>query len=336
MSSMIETAADTIAARSGDSLVRRSALRWKVAATPLIQEASLRPDPIVATVDLWGFTAQLSDYLTRGDGRKAFGDQQPVALAAADSLGWLMRGLGSRVLGADSTRTSTAEQRVRDWAATHPLRGEGLTRESVLSSDWKALSISETSLTGTVASLQRNLVGVQNRLGYLNEGMFKRVLWQSELIAGDVAPPVIERGRQIIVRTIEEQARQVLGAVDVQRVATLATLTSERVAAFDRIAAERRAVLEGVAQERIATLTALQDEQRTILEAIRSERRAAFVSMDSVAQASIDHAGAVVGRLLLWTALALIGLFALVGVGAVWVARLVRSGGGTATDPRAT
>src|SRR6476661_3431389 len=83
---IVESAADTIAARSPDSTVRRRALRWKIAATPLIEEASLRPDPVVATVDLWAFSMQLSEYLRQGDGHGAFGTLQSIAIAASDTL----------------------------------------------------------------------------------------------------------------------------------------------------------------------------------------------------------------------------------------------------------
>jgi type II secretory pathway component HofQ len=55
-SSMLAMAADSISSVSGDPLVQRRALRWKLAATPLVQEASLRDDPLVAAVDLAAFS----------------------------------------------------------------------------------------------------------------------------------------------------------------------------------------------------------------------------------------------------------------------------------------
>jgi hypothetical protein len=194
--------------------------------------------------------------MTQGDGREAFGDQQQLAVAATDSLKQVMGDVAGRVVGTDGTRLGTAEQRIRDWAALHPLRGGQLARESVLSSDWKALSISETSLTGTVASVQRNLVGVNNRLGYLNEGIFKRVLWQSQLAAGDLGPPpspvagtpsrTIRQGHHGRHRRTGEAGAP--GEWTFRRVATLRRLTAERVAAFDDITTERKAVLEGINQ----------------------------------------------------------------------------------------
>ena len=325
LSSIIEDAADTIAARSPDSTIRRNALRWKVAAIPLIQEASLRPDPVVALADVWTFTMQLSDYLERGDGRDAFGDQQPIAIAATDTLERLASDLAAHVVG--TTESKPREERLRVWAGDHPIHGPDLARESILSSDMKALSLGETSLTGTVASLQRNLVGINNRLGYVNEGIFKRVVWQGELAAGDVLPPILARARAAALQYLTEQERGLLGAVDSQRTAVFAALAVERGIVLDRVAMERATVLDAIRVERTATLAGLTDERVAVLLGIEAERRATLAKIDSVAQASIDHAGAVVGRLLLWTVLALVGLATFVGIGAVWITRSWRTAG---------
>ena len=78
-SSIIEATADTIAARSPDPTIRHNALNWKIAAIPLIEEASLRPDAVVAAVDLWGFSMQLADYveLVTGGTRSATCSRSP-------------------------------------------------------------------------------------------------------------------------------------------------------------------------------------------------------------------------------------------------------------------
>ena len=310
-SSVIEAAADTISARSHDPTVRRNALRWKIAAIPLIEEASLRPDPVVATGDLWAFTRQLSDYFDRGDGRDAFGDLQPLAVAAVDTLERLANGLAVRVIG--EQRNAEAQQRLRAWADRHPLRGPDLARESILSSNMEALSITETSLTGTVASLQRNLIGVSNRLGYLNEGMLKRVLWQSELTAGELVPPLLDSGRAAVQRNLSVQGKRLLASVDLERIATFADIARERVAVLDRVSSERAAVVDALHQERVAVLAALHDE-----------RVATIASMDSVTQRSIDHAGAVAGRLLLLAVVSVAALAAFIGLVVVVVARSLR------------
>ncbi len=309
---IVESAADTIAARSTDPAVRRRALRWKIAATPLIEEASLRSDPVVATIDLWAFSVQLSAYLRRGDGRDAFGELQPMALAASDTLQRLAGAVAGRVVGSGDT-LSRVGRSIRDWADQHPLRGGELVRPSVLSSDWKALSITETSLTGTVASVQRNLLGINSRLGYLNEGMLKRVQWQAQLAAGDLIPPLLERGRAALMQNLADQGRQISLGVDAQRRAI-----------FSALAGERSAVMDRITDERVAVVDAIRAEREAVLQAVDAERQAAVASIDSIAQLSIDHAGSVLGGLLLRAFLAFTALVAVIALGALWLVRTRR------------
>jgi hypothetical protein len=310
-SSRIESTADTIAARTTDPSVRIQALRWKTIAIPLIEEASLRSEPVVAAADLWAFTIQQADFLERGDGRDAFGPFQPFAVATADTLRQLAADLAGRMRMQDYD-PAKADRALRDWAARHPIRGNGLQRESILGSDWPVLGISASSLFGTAASLERSLVGVSNRLGYLNEGMFKRALWQSELAARNLAtgaPSLLDRGREAFLGDLSERQHEVFADIDRQRTATLAAITGERVA-----------VLDGVREERTAVLAAVRAERMAVLEAVRAERIATLAAMDSLVQRSLEHAGGVAERLLL---LAVLPLFALgiLALGAVLLLR---------------
>ena len=302
-SAVIEAAADVIAARSDEPTVRLNAIRWKAAAIPLIEEASLRTEPVVAAVDLWGFSVQQSDYLRRGDGRDNFGSLQPLAIAAADTVERLVADVVARVRH-DGHIPSEASQNLRIWAEQHPMRGAGLQRESILGSNWKALGIGETSLFGTVASLQRDLVGVSNRLGYLNEGMFKRTLWQGQLAAGEalkLSTSLLDSSRKAIFHDVSEQQRQFFDAVDGQRIATLTALTAERVAVLAALRGERVATIEALRSEREIALDALQAERIAVFGAIREERIATLAAVDCMTQRSIDHAGAMIERLLLLT-----------------------------------
>ena len=73
ISTILESAADSIRTASPDVDVRRNALLLKISAIPLIQEAALRTDPVIAVVDLYGLTIQLSNYLGTGAGSHSFG-----------------------------------------------------------------------------------------------------------------------------------------------------------------------------------------------------------------------------------------------------------------------
>ena len=321
ISYIIASTADTIAFRTSDPAIPRLTLLWKLGAIPQVEEASLRADPVVAAVDLWGLTMQHSDFFRRGAGREMFGDLQPLAIAASDTLELLAAEVAGR-LGREGRIRPEDEKSLRDWAARHPIRARGFGRASILSTDWEVLSIMETSLAGTVASVQRSLNGVNNRLGFLNEGMMKRLLWQGELTARDLAPTILQSGREALLKDLSEQEGQVFEEVDRQRVATLAAVSGERETVLDAVRGERIALLDAIRSERGTVLDVLRAERMALLGGIREERIAALASADSVAQRSIDHAAAAVGRLLLWVLVTFLALAAIVGFSAV---RIVRS-----------
>ena len=313
-SSIVERAADSIAAVSRDPAVRLRSLQWKVASIPLVQEASLHDEPLVAVVDLWALALQQADYFDTGDGRSAFGPFQEIALAAARQVVFETRRTFARSVRSGEVPPEAVDA-VPAWASSHPIGGEEMHRESLLSSDWNALGIEESSLPGTVASLNQTLVGITQRLGYVNEGLLKRVRWQGELMAGTVllgprtdslltslqtasaaigttlsdAPADLHRARELVARDLREQQIAAFAALDRQRVATLAALGDERLAAFA---------------------------------ALRAERVATLAAVDSMTQRSIDRFDAVATPMLRWF-VAAVGV--LVAVFAIGVLALVRA-----------
>ncbi len=320
----IENAADTIAFRTDDPDVRRRTLRWKLAAIPQVEEASLRTDPVVAAADLWAFTMQLSAFFRRGEGRAAFGEHQPLAIAATDTLEKIAAEVAGR-LRPGGRPTARDEQSLRTWADHHPIQDMGMGRESILSTDWKVLSLTETSLTGTVASIQRSLGGVTNRMGYLNEGIFKRMIWQAQLAAIEVVPPLIEQGKTALLGDLSAQQEKVFDDITEQRIASFAALSGEREAVLLVLRAERMAVIDAMRSERSTVLEALRSERVATIEALTRERVATLATVDSMMQRSIDHAGAVAGRLLLWTFIGLTICVVAGGLGATLAIRAWRT-----------
>ena len=312
-SSIVERAADSIAAVSGDPGVRLRSLQWKIASVPLVQEASLHDEPLVAVVDLWALALQQADYFESGDGRNAFGPSQEVALEAARQVVFETRRTFARSVRSGQI-PSEAVDAVPAWASRHPIRGDEMHRESLLSSNWNALGIGESSLPGSLASLKQTLGGITQRLGYVNEGLLKRVRWQGELMAGTVlldprtdslltglqttsaaigtalsdAPVDLHRARELVARDLREQQIAAFAALDRQRMATLAALGDERLAAFA---------------------------------ALRAERVATLAAVDSMAQRSIDRFDAVATRLMRWFGAAVGVLGAVLAVGVLTLVR---------------
>ena len=294
ISTIIESAADSIEAGTTDVTVRRNALLLKISTIPLVQEAALRVDPLIAAADLLGFTIQFSTYVTTGAGKESFGKEQPIAVAAA-------AGRAARALAEGTVRSGEVSPEfdagIRAWASAHPMQGPAIRRASVLSSDWKALGVSSSSLTASIGNIERTLLNVNYRLSYLNETVAAQARWNAELAAQDaLAAPRIDTLLTTCTTTL-----RVVGAladtmpawIDLERMALMRDIDRQRILAFADIAAQRVALEEALVRERAA-----------LMSQVREERIAAFLSIDSVATRTMDRSAALLRRLIFQVAVA--------------------------------
>jgi hypothetical protein len=289
----IEAAADSIAAMSPDPRIQRRALLWKTSAIPLVQEASLHNDPVIAAVDLYAFTIQHNAYFARGDGRDAFGPMHSVAASTTAALEEDARLAVEQSLTTGALAEDAVE-RLRAWSSQHPIRGVELRRETLLASEWRVLGIQSSSLTGTVANMDRTLVGITHRLAFVNEGLLKQVRWHAQLIAGDaLAAPRIDS-------LLLALSRATVAAGDVFT-GMPALIERQQAAFFRELDADEAAAFAALDDQRVATLQALSAERSAVLAALREERIATMAAVDSLAVRSIHEAAAAATRLLLWT-----------------------------------
>jgi hypothetical protein len=117
----VGAAADRIEDQAAERVVRMRALLWKARMSPLIQEAAYRPDPQEAFVDTLTLAAAQHQYLTEGDGRELFRDQQPIAVEVADELVLALRDIGVHFL--DQAQMEVVEAQVRELTQRHQIRG---------------------------------------------------------------------------------------------------------------------------------------------------------------------------------------------------------------------
>ena len=301
LSSSIVQASDSIALLTADPHVRQRALMWKIEGIPLVQEASLRDDPLIAGVDLTAFSLQQEAYFTSGDGRDAFGAQQPIAVNASRNMKEQMLAAIRRTMK-NGQISEDALGRMDAWAARHPLVGPDMQRQSILGADWDPLAAANGSIGQTVVSMNRTLRGVTLRLGYLNETLADQMRWNAQALMGAAlgphggdsllasgaitmramgdlatdAPALVARERTALLAGVDRERALTLANVDRQRVETLRALDGERVALSATLTAERVAVLTGIDAERIATMR----------------------SADSLAQRAIGRTETMVTRLL--------------------------------------
>lgn len=309
--SVIELTADSIAARSTDPAVARHALEWKVAGVPLAHEASLRHDPVVAVVDVWAFAVQQRNYFADGDGRDAFGPEQPTARAAAERLIDDAKGLITASLTSHTILPETITT-VTEWAAEHPIRGEQFARPSISAYDWKLFESEDARLAASVGNIERSISEVTNRLAIIDEELFKQARWNVQLMAGD-ALSAADGPKDSLLRTLgtlngtlQSASRLMDGTPDL--------LTAQREAAFEAIARERKAAFQALGSEREAVLAALTREREALLAAIREERIGTLQSADSITQRSIDHVAAALERII-WRLAVLAGVLVVILAG---------------------
>ena len=320
LATLIERAADSITAASTDPAVRRNALLWKISAIPLVQEAALRNNPHIAGVDLLAFTVQQTEYFTTGAGRNSFGPQQSIAVAAAREAEQAVLDLGRRVMQGGEI-PAAVEANMRQWAASHPMQGPALRRASILDSDWKALGLSDRSLTATIGNMDRTMVNISYRLSYLNETLAMVVRWNAELVAEQAmhtptADSLLGAGTGTL-RSVGTLADGFPALLDRQREALMHDIDLERVAMMRDLDRQRVLAFQDLAVQRVALEAALTAERKSLMEQVGQERAAAFLSADSVAQRSIDRSGTMLRRLAWEAALGALTVVAALFIGAL-------------------
>ena len=83
MSARIAGTTTEIAARTSDPRVREQTILFKLRAIPVMYTIAYDPDPRAAYLHGWIFLVRMRMYLTVGQGRTLFGDQQPLIVDAA-------------------------------------------------------------------------------------------------------------------------------------------------------------------------------------------------------------------------------------------------------------
>jgi hypothetical protein len=120
-SSLVTSAADRIRSESKERTVRRHTLLWQLRMIPLARQAAFLPDAQEAYVASLAFASAQHAYLTTGDGRGLFAEQQPIAVDAASKLERDVLDLGNAFLSA--AQIDRLQKQVNVLVEQHPIRG---------------------------------------------------------------------------------------------------------------------------------------------------------------------------------------------------------------------
>ena len=141
--SLVTAASDRIRAASKLGETRRNTLLWQLRIVPLARQAAYLPDVQQAYVASLALANAQHAYLTMGEGRKLFGEQQPIAVDVAQALEEDMVDLGKAFLS--ERQIAQLQTQVDDLVARHPIQG-------TFAADALVTGLSESTTSGGVFS----------------------------------------------------------------------------------------------------------------------------------------------------------------------------------------
>jgi hypothetical protein len=119
--SLVTASSDRIRSETREREVRRHTLLWQLRMIPLARQAAFRPDAQEAYVAALAVATAQHTYLTEGEGAALFGEQQAIAVGAAEKLERDVLELGQSFL--DANQLARLDREVDSLAAEHPIRG---------------------------------------------------------------------------------------------------------------------------------------------------------------------------------------------------------------------
>jgi hypothetical protein len=269
---------------SGDLGTRRAAIDWALAAVPAVQEATLRPEPLVALIDLWALASQTGTWAREGPGRARLGEGWSTVEMVAREMASDCERLDELLLGSQrDARRGEARREIERWAAENPITSPAFERPSA-SVAWSGAFVQDqrSALSSFVVNTDQRLDVLGQRVAMMNRNVMTRMRWTLELLLQD------SLGKENVATLLEDTVRD----IEAQREGLLADMDRERTEIFAQLTRQRRAI--------DAQLNELLAETDVRVDALLSETDARVNAL--VAQADA-RARAVVDRLLVGVAL---------------------------------
>jgi len=295
MAGRIEYTADRIREETQDRAIRRRALNVKVNTMPAVYTAAFRADPLESAVDVWALAFQIAQYVEDGDGRDAFGPQQPLAREAARALladaDALIRGITTGPVAFDEARA-----RVERWAREHPVERALASRASI-ASHMAQLRSGERDAFVAVGDVSETIESLSQRLNTYATVLPRQARWQAEiLLAETTGEHDVETALGDIhavgtaARTANDLLGDVPGLISAAESPVRQMLAAERRAVLEGVNAQRVQTLEYVTAERLAVLASVREERIALVAALRQERIETLVEVDAIKTRGVDSA----------------------------------------------
>jgi hypothetical protein len=334
----IEQTADKVIEGTSDREVKRAAIQWKIEGVPAIRSTLFQPDPFTAVFDTWVLTYQMADYFQSGPGHTTLGSSASLAVDASLRLENKVTDVAASFTS--SGDVSKVRSIAKQWAIDHPIRSAIRNRETALSRVTQRDAGVEWSTGEIIAEMAATADDLHREIQIYSDHLFRQARWEAELLKLDFPSESVLSLAERAVRSSERAATtldqltpslatassaaakaadaasdassrlplDIAGFVTSERKAavvdisqnldqTLRFLQGERIAALRQVHDERIAAMEQIALERVAVL-------REVREIAETQRRAINKELEQSSMKVVDHASALVARIVAATLVA--------------------------------
>ncbi len=123
----VRSASNEIRSGTDSKEMKKRSLLWKLRIVPMVHEIASRNEPQVDYVALAYLTRTVKQYLTVGEGKDIFGDQQSTAVQTASKLDQMILEIGEEFLTPEQIRK--LKEKVQIYAEKNPIRGPDFSLE---------------------------------------------------------------------------------------------------------------------------------------------------------------------------------------------------------------
>ena len=276
---ILETAADRIAEETEDRQVRRNALVFKATAIPTLQRSAFHSDSFLSAAEVWLLSVQLRHWISDGEGREQFGDQQWIAVEAAERM---QRQVEAFVESAGGNTDGEAGRQIEKFARQHPIEGAIGARGTAITPLVRYMRKGKMSAFASVGSMVDSIDDLSDRLAIYGELLPKQARWQAEILLQEQGFDQIEVDAVLAdlerIGNSAEQLQTFLDEIPVmidERIeATIPTLETAiatfdfdplKVQADELISKHLETALEAVTRERVAAMEAIGQEREIVM-----------------------------------------------------------------------
>lgn len=175
----ITNAADSIFEYTQKREIQINALLWKIIATKQAKNKIFQNDPQVALLDIWVLSATMNDYLSMGEGKNIFEEEQSIAIDACNGLLNKIDIIAQKAFKSDYPDAKYFVDSIRLNA---PSISQDFYRESVFNNWYTYKNIPDSLANKTVGTLPQVLSDFSTKITVGSEQTLHQTQWLIELM----------------------------------------------------------------------------------------------------------------------------------------------------------